>query len=160
YGARALSEGGLQAIPKLVFPGGALIGDCAGFLNVAKIKGTHTAMKSGMCAAEAGFETLRSGTEPPVLDGYPERLRSRWLWDELRRVRNIRPSFHWGLFPALAYSALDTYLLRGSAPWTLRHRPDNESLVKAREAPRIDYPKPDGKVTFDRLSSVFISNTN
>lgn len=161
YGARALSEGGFQSIPKLVFPGGALIGDCAGFLNVPKIKGTHTAMKSGMVAAEAAFEALSSGVEQPTLDAYPERLKASWLWDELHRARNIRPAFKWGLFPAIAYSALDTYLFGGKAPWTLAHHgPDHESLKPASACPRIEYPKPDGKVTFDRLSSVFVSNTN
>ena len=125
YGARALSEGGFQSIPKLVFPGGALIGDTAGFLNVPKIKGTHTAMKSGMVAAEAAFEALKGGAEAPELDAYPERLKQSWLWDELRGVRNIRPAFHWGLWPAMAYSALDTYVLRGNAPWTLAHRADH-----------------------------------
>jgi electron-transferring-flavoprotein dehydrogenase len=160
YGARALSEGGFQAIPKLVFPGGALIGDTAGFLNVPKIKGTHTAMKSGMVAAEAAFEALRSGAEAPSLDAYPEKLKASWLWDELYRVRNIRPSFHWGLWPAMAYSALDTYLLRGKAPWTLGHQADHACLRPAAEMPPIAYPKPDGKLTFDKLSSVFLSNTN
>ena len=159
YGARALSEGGFQSIPKLVFPGGALIGDCAGFLNVPKIKGTHTAMKSGMVAAEAAFEALRDGARRPVLESYPERLRQSWLWEELYRVRNIRPAFRPGLFPGLVYSALDTYLLRGRAPWTLKHHEDHRSLKKAAECPRIDYPKPDGKITFDRLSSVYLSNT-
>ncbi len=160
YGARALSEGGLQSIPKLVFPGGAIVGDAAGFLNVPKIKGTHTAMKSGMCAAEAAIDALAGGTERPTLDSYPERLRQSWLWDELHRVRNIRPSFRWGLLPALAYSALDTYLLRGKAPWTMHHHPDHEALRPARRFRPIAYPKPDGKLTFDRLSSVFLSNTN
>jgi electron-transferring-flavoprotein dehydrogenase len=161
YGARALSEGGFQSIPKLVFPGGALIGDAAGFLNVPKIKGTHTAMKSGMVAAEVAFEALKDGAEKPALDAYPERLRQSWLWDELHRVRNIRPSFHWGLWPALAYSALDTYLFRGKAPWTLSHRkPDHACLKPAAECPKIEYPRPDGKLTFDKLSSVFLSNTN
>jgi electron-transferring-flavoprotein dehydrogenase len=160
YGARALSEGGFQSIPKLTFPGGAIVGDAAGFLNVPKIKGTHTAMKSGMVAAEAAFEALASEAEHPSMEAYPERLKQTWLWDELYRVRNIRGSFRWGLLPALAYSALDTYLLRGKAPWTLPVHADNESLVKAKDAPRIDYPRPDGKLTFDRLSSVFLSNTN
>ncbi len=159
YGARALSEGGFQSIPRLVFPGGALIGDCAGFLNVPKIKGTHTAMKSAMVAAEAAFEALRDGARRPVLESYPERLRQSWLWEELRRVRNIRPAFRWGLWPGLLYSAVDTYLLRGRAPWTLAHHEDHRSLRKASECPPIDYPKPDGKVTFDRLSSVYLSNT-
>ncbi len=159
YGARALSEGGFQSIPRLVFPGGALIGDCAGFLNVPKIKGTHTAMKSAMVAAEAAFEALKSGADRPVLESYPERLRRSWLWEELHRVRNIRPAFRAGLFPGIAYAALDTYLLRGRAPWTFGHHEDHRSLGKASEWPKIDYPKPDGKITFDRLSSVYLSNT-
>ena len=159
YGARALSEGGWQSIPKLSFPGGLLVGDTAGFLNVPKIKGTHTAMKSGMTAAEAVFDHLRTGSGTEV-DSYPERLRGTWLWDELYRVRNIRPSFRWSLFGALAYSALDTYLLRGKAPWTLHHHPDHTQLKRASECRPLVYPKPDGKITFDRLSSVFVSNTN
>jgi electron-transferring-flavoprotein dehydrogenase len=161
YGARALSEGGLQSIPNLVFPGGALIGDSAGFLNVPKIKGTHAAMKSGMVAAEAVAAALADG-RPPILAGYPAGLRASWLWDELRGVRNIRPSFaRFGLLGGLAYSALDTYVLRGKAPWTLRHpHSDNETLIRADKAPRIDYPRPDGELTFNLLSSVFISNTN
>ena len=162
YGARAISAGGFQSIPKLSFPGGLLIGDGAGFLNVPKIKGTHTAMKSGMTAAEAIFEALNNDAEATGLEitSYREKLEASWLWDELRAVRNIKPSFHWGLFPAMAYSAVDTYLLRGKAPWTLRHRPDHESLVPADKAKKIDYPKPDGTLTFDKLSSVFLSNTN
>jgi len=157
YGARAISEGGLQALPKLTFPGGCLVGDTAGFLNVPKIKGTHTAMKSGMVAAEAMFGQL-SGEAPDA--DYEAMLRETWLWDELSRVRNLRPSFRMGLFGGLVYSALDTYVFRGKAPWTLRHHADNETLRNATDAKRIDYPKPDGKLTFDRLSSVFISNTN
>jgi electron-transferring-flavoprotein dehydrogenase len=161
YGARAINEGGFQSIPKLVFPGGALIGCTAGFLNVPKIKGTHTAMKSGMTAAEAAFEALAAaGAEPIVLSDYPERMKRSWVWDELYKVRNIRPSFRWGMWGGLIYSALDTYLFRGKAPWTLHHHPDHTQLKKASEAPRIDYPKPDGKVSFDKLSSVFLSSTN
>jgi electron-transferring-flavoprotein dehydrogenase len=159
YGARALSEGGIQSLPKLTFPGGMLIGDTAGFLNVPKIKGTHTAMKSGMTAAEALFEHLESGGAAEVA-GYSERLRQTWVWEELRRVRNIRPSFRWGLYGGIAYSALDTYVFRGKAPWTLHHHPDHTQLKKASNCTPIEYPKPDGKITFDRLSSVFISNTN
>jgi len=159
YGARTLNEGGLQSIPKLTFPGGALIGCTAGFLNVPKIKGTHTAMKSGMIAAEAVFEALRAGAgREPV--AYADRLRASWVWDELARVRNIRPGFRWGLWAGLAHAALDTYILRGRAPWTLHHHPDHVGLRKAAEAPRIAYPRPDGKIAFDRLSSVFVSNTN
>ncbi len=161
YGARALSEGGLQSLPQLVFPGGALIGDTAGFLNVPKIKGSHTAMKSGMLAAEAAFEALTSGNERPTLESYPERFAKSWLKEELHGVRNARPAFKWGLWPAIAYNALDTFVLRGKAPWTLAHHgPDHRSLKKAKDAPKIDYPKPDGVLTFDKLSSVFLSNTN
>ncbi len=161
YGARAISAGGFQSIPKLSFPGGVLIGDTAGFLNLPKIKGSHTAMKSGMTAAEAVFELLAAGeiAGNEAVD-YPHRLRNTWLWDELYRVRNIKPSFHWGLWPAVAYSAVDTYLFRGKAPWTFHHHPDHESLKPAAQCPRIEYPKPDGVLTFDRLSSVFLSNTN
>ncbi|BBK44254.1 electron-transferring-flavoprotein dehydrogenase [Allostella vacuolata] len=160
YGARAINEGGLQSIPKLTFPGGLLIGCAAGFLNVPKIKGTHTAMKSAMLAAEAIYEALSVEDGPREVTTYPERLRQSWVWEELHGVRNIRPSFRRGLYGGLVYSALDTYLLRGKAPWTLHHHADHESLKKASEAPRIEYPRPDGKVAFDKLSSVFISNTN
>jgi electron-transferring-flavoprotein dehydrogenase len=156
YGARALNEGGFQSIPRLDFPGGALIGDAAGFLNVPKIKGSHTAMKSGMVAAETVFRRLSGESGAEV----GRALQESWVWKELRRVRNIRPSFRWGLWAGLAYSALDTYVFRGSALWTLHHHPDHLQLDKASQARRIDYPRPDGKITFDRLSSVFISNTN
>ncbi|MEE9561365.1 MAG: electron transfer flavoprotein-ubiquinone oxidoreductase [Acidiferrobacterales bacterium] len=159
YGARALNEGGYQSIPKLTFPGGALIGDGAGFLNVPKIKGTHTAMKSGMVAAEATFEALQAGADGDLAD-YPTRLKKTWLWDELYRVRNIRPAFRWGLFGGLAYSGLDTYVLRGRAPWTMHHHNDHECLNKASACRPIDYPKPDGEVSFDKLSSVYLSGTN
>ena len=156
YGARALNEGGFQAIPKLSFPGGLTIGCAAGFLNVPKIKGSHTAMKSGMVAAETVFKQLQGDTAAD----YRTALEASWIWYELYRVRNIRPGFRWGLLPGLAYAAVDTYLLRGRAPWTLHHTPDYLHLKKAAECKPIAYPKPDGKVSFDRLSSVFISNTN
>jgi electron-transferring-flavoprotein dehydrogenase len=161
YGARALNEGGLQSIPKLVFPGGALIGDSAGFVNVPKIKGTHTSMKTGMLAAEAIVEALANG-EPAELSSYPEALRDSWVWEELSLVRNIRPAFaKWGMWGGLLYSGLDTYVLRGRAPWTFHHpHADHETLVDVSTAKPIAYPRPDGKLTFDRLSSVFISNTN
>ena len=161
YGARALNEGGLQSIPKLVFPGGALIGDSAGFVNVPKIKGTHTSMKSGMLAAEAVAEAL-AGDRPAVLDAYPAALKESWVWEELSSVRNIRPSFgKFGMYGGLIYSALDTYLFRGKAPWTFKHvHKDNETLMEASVAKPIAYPKADGKLTFDMPSSVFISNTN
>jgi electron-transferring-flavoprotein dehydrogenase len=155
YGARALNEGGFQSIPRLDFPGGALVGCAAGFLNVPKIKGSHTAMKSGMVAAEAIFARLAG--EP---GGVRRALERSWVWDELYRVRNIRPSFRLGLWGGLAYSALDTYLLRGRAPWTFHNHPDHTQLIPASQASPIEYPRPDGKISFDRLSSVFISNTN
>lgn len=160
YGARTLSEGGFQSMPGLVFPGGALMGDGAGFLNVAKIKGTHTAMKSGMLAAEAAFEALAADRSSDQLDSYPQAVKESWIWNELHRVRNIRPSFHWGLWGGLAYSALDTFLLRGRAPWTMRQHADHSTLQKSNTCEKIDYPKPDGEISFDKLSSVFISNTN
>ncbi|HEX4171249.1 MAG TPA: electron transfer flavoprotein-ubiquinone oxidoreductase [Acetobacteraceae bacterium] len=161
YGARALNEGGLQSIPRLVFPGGALIGDAAGFLNVPKIKGTHTSMKSGMLAAEAVAAALADGGAAD-LSRYETALRDSWVWQELSLVRNVRPSFaKFGLWGGLAYSAVDTYVLRGKAPWTFHHpHPDNETLLDASAAPQIEYPRPDGVLTFDKLSSVFISNTN
>ncbi len=160
YGARALSEGGFQSIPKLVFPGGALVGDTAGFLNVPKIKGTHTAMKSGIVCADAVFAELGKDDPAPVVEAYPEALKKSWVWDELYKVRNIKPSFHKGFWAGLVYSALDTYLFFGRAPWTFSHQPDHAQLKKASECPKIEYPKPDGVITFDKLSSVFISNTN
>ncbi|MBT6121848.1 MAG: electron transfer flavoprotein-ubiquinone oxidoreductase [Candidatus Puniceispirillum sp.] len=163
YGARALNEGGFQSVPKLTFPGGCLVGCTAGFLNVPKIKGTHTAMKSGMVAAEAIFESLTTMTSEtaghePV--SYANKLTSSWLWKELHKVRNIRPGFAKGLWLGLAHAALDTYLLFGKAPWTLRHHADHTQLRKAADAPKIDYPKPDGIISFDRNSSVFLSGTN
>ena len=160
YGARAISAGGFQSIPKLTFPGGLLIGDTAGFLNMPKIKGTHTAMKSGMVAAEAVFGSVMAGQGADEVVEYPERLRQSWLWEELYQVRNVKPSFSWGLWAAIAYSALDTYLFRGKAPWTFHHKPDHAKLKKASECSKIEYPKPDGVISFDKLSSVFISNTN
>ena len=136
-----------------------LVGCAAGFVNVPKIKGTHTAMKSGMTAAEATFDALGGGGAREVTD-YPRRLRKTWLWEELHRVRNIRPSFRFGLWGGIAYSGIDTYLLRGRAPWTFHHHPDHTTLRKASACPRIEYPKPDGVVSFDKNSSVFLSGTN
>ena len=160
YGARALNEGGWQSIPKLSFPGGLLMGDGAGFLNVPKIKGTHTAMKSGMLAAEAAFAAFAGGKDGAEAKGYRKALRESWVGLELRRERNIRPAFRWGLWPGMIYSALETYVLRGCAPWTLRHHADHESLKPAAKCPPINYPFPDGALTFDRLTSVQLSNTN
>ena len=160
YGARALSEGGIQSLPKLSFPGGLLVGDTAGFLNVPKIKGTHTSMKSGMVAAEAIFAHLAKDAAGNEVSEYRPLLEASWLWPELHGVRNIRPAFRWGLLGGLAYGALDTYVFRGNAPWTLHHHPDHTALKPAAECEKIDYPKPDGKVSFDKLSSVFLSSTN
>jgi electron-transferring-flavoprotein dehydrogenase len=160
YGARAINEGGLQSVPELVMPGAAIIGCSAGFVNVPKIKGSHTAMKSGMLLAEAAFEALATDGPVGTLDAYPASLKASWVWDELSSVRNIRPGFTKGLIVGMANGALETYVLRGKGPWTLKHHPDNESLRPAAASTPIDYPKPDGKVSFDRLSSVFLSNTN
>jgi electron-transferring-flavoprotein dehydrogenase len=161
YGARAISEGGIQSLPRLVFPGGALIGDSAGFVNVPKIKGSHAAMKSGMLAAEAVAEALAAAGDGPVMpERYPALFQASWLHDELRRVRNIRPAFRKGLWAGLAYAALDEWVLRGREWWTFRQHSDHDRLKPAAACRKIDYPKPDGVVTFDKLSSVFISNTN
>ena len=161
YGARAINEGGYQSIPGLTFPGGALIGCSAGFLNVPKIKGSHTAMKTGMLAADSVFDALGAEADPAKgLPAYTEAVKASWVWEELYAVRNIRPSFHLGFWPALLYSGLDTYLFRGKAPWTFHHHADHESLHAAAECKKIVYPKPDGAITFDKNSSVFLSNTN
>lgn len=161
YGARALSEGGLQSLPKLSFPGGVLIGDTAGFLNVPKIKGNHAAMKSGMLAAEALVELFANGDAAgKECTAYRQKFDASWLKEELHAVRNIRPGFHLGMWAGMIYGAIDTYLFRGKAPWTFQNHADHDRLKKAADAPKIDYPKPDGVLTFDRLSSVFISNTN
>lgn len=161
YGARAISEGGLQSLPRTVFPGGLLIGDTAGYLNTPKIKGNHTAMKSGMLAAEALAE-LFADQDPTgkICEAYPKKFRESWLYQELYSVRNIRPSFHWGLLPGLLLSAIDTYIFRGKAPWTLSNHNDHDRLITADKAKKINYPKPDNQLTFDRLSSIFLSNTN
>ena len=160
YGARAINEGGFQSVPGLAFPGGALLGCAAGFVNVPRIKGSHTAMKSGMMAAESVFEAIREGRRGDTLEAYPRRYRESWVHDELRRARNFRPAFRRGLLFGMLYGGFDLKMLRGRAPWTLRHHPDHTRLRKAADCPRIAYPKPDGKVTFDRLSSVFLSNAN
>ncbi|STX51641.1 electron transferring flavoprotein dehydrogenase [Legionella busanensis] len=162
YGARAINEGGWQSLPKFTFPGGALIGDAAGFLNVPKIKGIHAAMKSGMLAAEACFETLKSSQEsenkPIELTLYSQKFKESWLAQELFRVRNIRPGFKYGLWAGLANGVFET-ITQGYVPWTLKHRADHTTLHLADKSKKIDYPKPDGVLTFDRLSSVFLTNT-
>lgn len=152
YGARALNEGGFQSIPHLTFPGGALIGCSAGFVNVPKIKGSHYAMKSGMLAAEA----IANG----ALDSYETTLRHSWVGAELYQVRNIRPAFHYGLWAGLLYAAIDSFLLKGKLPWTLTHRSDHTSLKAAKNCKEISYPKPDGVVSFDLPSSVYLANTS
>lgn len=165
YGARALNEGGLQSIPKLTFPGGCLIGCSSGFVNTPKIKGVHTAMKSGMLAADSIFKLLAhkpnsKGLEPV---DYQIRIKNSWIWQELYNVRNFRPSFDTplGLFGGILYSALYFFPFRGREPFTLQHRkPDYLSLKQAKDFQRINYPKPDNKITFDLLSSVALTNTN
>lgn len=158
YGARAISEGGLQAIPTLAFPGGVLIGDCAGFLNVAKIKGTHTAMKSAIEAAKQVFNLLQSSETSHAIADYKPALQASWMWPELKKVRNIRPAFRKGLWPGLLYSAFDAYILRGHAPWTFQFPADYQQLKLAKDCMPIEYPKPDQVFTFDKLSSVYLSN--
>ena len=163
YGARAIIKGGLPALPKLVVPGGLLIGDDAGFLNMLKIKGSHTAMKSGMLAADAVFNALASGaTGGTVLDSYPEMFKNSWLYNELYEARNAGPAIHkFGTLFGSAFTWIDQTFLRGHAPFTISDdTPDYATLKKASEAKRIDYPKPDNVLSFDKLSSVFLSNTN
>jgi len=159
YGAKSLNEGGLQSLPQLVFKGGLIVGCAAGFLNVARLKGNHTAMKSGMLAAEALFSALINGC-PELVAPYEKTLKQSWLWQELYTARNVRPSFKWGLWAGLIYSAVDQYLLKGKAPWTFGHQADHLSLKKQSRCKKIIYPKPDGILTFDKLSSVQLSHTH
>ncbi len=161
YGARAIAAGGLQSLPRLVFPGGALVGDDAGFLNASRIKGTHAAIKSGMLAAEAAHAALAAGREGDELAAYPEAFRASWLHEELHRARNFKPWMARGLYTGTVMVGIDQVVFRGKAPWTLTHRhADHETLRPKAEARPIEYPKPDGVLTFDRLSSVFVSNTH
>lgn len=157
YGARCLNEGGYQSIPKLTFAGGLLIGCGAGFLNVPKIKGIHNAMKSGMVAAESVFPELQNALLTECTN-YPTQLKKTWVYEELYRVRNIRPAFYWGLWPGLIYSALDTYVFRGKAPWTLHNHADHLQLKEASLCKRINYPKHDNKITFDLMTSLYLAN--
>lgn len=160
YGARALVEGGFQSLPKLTFPGGVLVGDTAGFLNVPKIKGNHMAMKSGMVAADAVADLLQkdpSGSVRAECTSYPENLETSWVWKELKAVRNIRPGFHGGLWAGLVNAAFET-LTGGRAPWTLKNHADHNQLQKAANSKKIVYDKPDGALTFDRLTSVQLAN--
>ena len=170
YGARALNEGGFQSIPKCAFPGGALIGDTAGFLNVPKIKGTHTAMRSGMLAAEAAYAALSEPTSAKgatvFLFNYEDKLRKSSIWRELNTVRNMRPSFHspLGIYGGILYSGLEAYIFRGRTPWTLKHKDlgggDHAATLPADKCQRIEYAKPDGEISFDILTSVSRTGTN
>lgn len=163
YGARALVEGGLQSLPKLSFKGGVLVGDAAGFLNMPRIKGIHTAMKSAMLAAEAVFPVLaeEAGENGAEAVAYNDLFKQSWLFEELHAARNIRPAFKWGLWPAIVYNGLEQYVFKGKTPWTISHHgSDHKSLKKASACQPINYPKPDNKLTFDRLSSVFLANVS
>lgn len=162
YGARALTKGGLNSLPKLTFPGGVLVGDDAGFLNPAKIKGTHTSMKSGMLAAEAIFAALQSGRQHDEVESYSQMFKDSWLYEDNHSARNFAPAMHrMGLFMGGAFTFIEHNLLKGKMPLTIRDTtPDYDNLDKASTSYKPNYPKPDGKLTFDKLSSVFISNTN
>ena len=162
YGARAVNKGGLQSLPKLSFPGGVLVGCDAGFLNGIKIKGAHTAIKTGALAAESVYEALANGDEYTELTAFEDAVRNSWVHDELYRARNFGPSLHkFGTFFGASFTYLDQNIFRGKLPFTLHNtHADHDSLRKASEAPRIEYPKPDGVISFDRLSSVFLSSTN
>ena len=164
YGARAITEGGLQSVPKLIFPGGALIGCSAGFVNLPRIKGTHNAMKSGMLAAEAAFEAVAAGRSRDELTAYGEAYASSWIHKDLKRVRNVKPMWSkFGTFGGLMLGGIDMWMnnLGIGLPFTMKHgKRDADTLVPASQAKPIAYPKPDGEISFDKLSSVFISNTN
>jgi len=165
YGARAINEGGLQSVPKLAFPGGALIGCSAGFVNLPRIKGSHNAMKTGMLAAEAAFAALGAGRAHDELADYPDAWRKSWVYEDLYKVRNVKPGLDWGLWAGSVHGGIHMWLndlgMGALVPWTLRHaRADNESLRPAAQMPKIAYAKPDGVLTFDKLSSIFVSNTN
>lgn len=154
YGARAINEGGYQAIPTLTFPGGLLVGCAAGFLNVPRIKGNHTAMKSGILAADTILDAFAKSPDKPDLTHYARKVKKSYIYQELFKVRNIRPAFRKGLWFGLTYAAIDTYFFRGYAPWTFQNAVDHLSLEKANRATKLDYPKHDGKITFDKLLSV------
>ncbi len=160
YGARAIAAGGLQSLPKLTFAGGALIGDDAGFLNAARIKGSHAAIKSGMLAADAAFGALTDERADDDLAAYPQAFRQSWLHEELHKTRNFKPYMKKGLCLGSLLFGAEQMLFKGKVPWTLRNSADHTALRPAAECRPIDYPKPDGKLSFDRLSSVFLSNTN
>nr|WP_175736959.1 electron transfer flavoprotein-ubiquinone oxidoreductase [Burkholderia ambifaria] len=161
YGARAITAGGLLSLPKTVFPGGALIGDDAGFLNASRIKGSHAAIKTGMLAADAAFDAVQAGRQSDELNAYPDAFKQSWLYTELYRARNFKQWMAKGLYLGTLMVGLEQKVMGGNVPWTLHHKhADHEMLKPASECTPIEYPKPDGKLTFDRLSSVFISNTN
>ena len=161
YGARAINASGINALPKTVFPGGALVGCNAGYLNVGRIKGSHAAIKTGMLAAEAAYEAVVAGRQHDELSAYPKAFEASWLHTELNKDRNFKNWFKYGLTTATLMNGFEQFVLRGHIPWTLhRDKPDHAYLKPAAQCKPIDYPKPDGKLTFDRLSSVFISNTN
>jgi len=160
YGARAISAGGLMSLPKLVFPGGALVGDDAGFLNASRIKGSHAAVKTGVLAAEAAFKAVQAGRRADELTAYPESFKASWLHTELHRARNFKQWMSKGLYLGTLMVGIEQKLMRGNVPWTLHHRhADHETLQPASRCKPITYPMPDGSLAFDRLSSVFISNT-
>ncbi|NHL71195.1 electron transfer flavoprotein-ubiquinone oxidoreductase [Burkholderia ambifaria] len=161
YGARAITAGGLLSLPKTVFPGGALIGDDAGFLNASRIKGSHAAIKTGMLAADAAFDAVQAGRQSDELNAYPDAFKQSWLYTELYRARNFKQWMAKGLYLGTLMIGLEQKVMGGNVPWTLHHKhADHEMLKPASQCTPIEYPKPDGKLTFDRLSSVFISNTN
>ncbi len=161
YGARAITAGGLMSLPQLVFPGGALVGDEAGFLNASRIKGSHAALKTGMLAADAAFDAIHAGRHHDQLQAYPESFKESWLYAELHKARNFKQWMSKGLYLGTLMVGVEQKLLGGNVPWTLHHKHwDHETLKPASNYKPIEYPKPDGKLTFDRLSSVFISNTN
>ena len=158
YGARALIEGGIQSLPKMYMPGALLVGCDAGTLNMPKIKGSHTAMKSGMIAAETIFEHLNQQKD---LATYEEKFNKSWVYEELYAARNVKPSFSWGLLLGIIFTGLDQIIFRGKLPFTLRHKhADHETLKDAKDMLKIDYPKPDNKITFDKTSSVYLTGTN
>lgn len=161
YGARVINEGGFQAIPKLTFPGGVIVGCSAGFVNVPKIKGSHYAMKTGMLAAEAIYQNLVSETPKEEVTEYEDAVKASWVYEELREVRNVKPAFDKGFYFGMAHSGLTTMLSRGREPWTIAHsKTDAEATKPVKDFTPIAYPKPDGAITFDILSSVQLTNTS
>jgi electron-transferring-flavoprotein dehydrogenase len=158
FGARALIEGGLQSLPKMFMPGALLIGCDAGTLNMPKIKGSHTAMKSGIIAAETIFENIKNKTNLSI---YKDKFEASWAYKELHAARNVKPSFDWGLILGIIFTGIDQILFRGKLPITLKHkRSDHETLKQSSEVKKIEYPKPDGKISFDKTSSVFLTGTD